>query len=84
MTAEVPTNPYDNLLAFLMKLDDRKIHFALKQIRPESILVDIAVPGERWEVEFMQDGSVEIERFVSDGSIDGRERLDDLFARFSD
>ena len=32
----------------------------------------------------MQDGSVEIERFISDGSIEGRERLDDLFARFSD
>ena len=84
MSEELPTNSYDDLLAFLTRLDERKIHFGLKHIRSESVLVDIAVPGQRWEVEFMQDGSVEIERFISDGSIEGRERLDDLFARFSD
>ncbi len=30
-------------------------------------MVILAVPGERWEVEFFQDGTVEIERFVSTG-----------------
>ncbi|MEO6796417.1 MAG: hypothetical protein ABI401_06765 [Candidatus Dormibacter sp.] len=34
-------------------------------------------------MEFMQDGSVEIERFLTAVNIEGRERIDDLFARFS-
>ncbi len=77
-------NPFNGLLTFIAELKERKIFFRLLYSRPESVMVDISVPGERWEVEFMQDGSVEIERFVSDGSIAGREAIDDLFARFSD
>lgn len=77
-------NTLDDLLEFLQDLYERKIHYSLKSSRADSILVDIDVPGERWEVEFMKDGSVEIERFLSTGTIEGRERIDDLFARFSD
>lgn len=47
-------------------------------------MVQIAVPGDRWEVEFMVDGSVEVERFHSNGQIAGSAALEELFARFSD
>jgi len=48
-------------------------------------MVDIAVPGERWEVEFFEDGHVEVEVFrsTSDG-LEGEEALDRLFEKFSD
>jgi hypothetical protein len=47
-------------------------------------MVSISVPGERWEVEFLDDGSVEVERFVTTGKIQDEDALAELFARFSD
>ena len=44
----------------------------------------IAVPGERWEVEFFSDGSIEVEVFLSNGEIYDANKLSDLFQRFSD
>ena len=35
----------------------------------DSILIEIAVPGQRWEVEFMANGKIEIEKFISGGVI---------------
>jgi len=74
----------NNLLDFLNKLRESKIHFALSQIREESIMVHISVPGERWEVEFMNDGTIETEIFHSKGEIGGKESLEKLFRDFSD
>lgn len=68
------------LLDFLDRLEAHHIHYRLEHNRPESITVLIAVPGERWEAEFMEDGQVEVERFTSDGSIAGGETLEKLFA----
>jgi hypothetical protein len=36
------------------------------------------VPGHRWEIEFMRDGSIEVERFTSSGEIGGEELLPEL------
>jgi hypothetical protein len=47
-------------------------------------MVLVAVPGERWEIEFMSDGSVEIEKFTSNGEIYGAESLSEVFARYAD
>jgi hypothetical protein len=30
-------------------------------------MMSVAVPGERWEIEFFDDGRIELERFVSQG-----------------
>ncbi len=67
------------LIEFLERLEQQHIHYRLEHNRPEAILVDIAVPGERWEVEFLENGEVEVERFVSDGNIRGDEQLESLF-----
>ncbi len=54
--------------------DGKKIYQNISKIRSESILIEVAVPGQRWEVEFMDDGSIEIEKFINDGSMyDGTE-----------
>jgi hypothetical protein len=47
-------------------------------------MVCVTVPGERWEIEFLGDGSVEIERFISNGEICGEEAFAELFARYAD
>jgi hypothetical protein len=57
--------PMDRLLSFLCSLENNRIHYTLAHNRGEAIMVLIAVPGQRWEVEFFADGQVEIERFAS-------------------
>jgi hypothetical protein len=60
----------DELLVFLRRLDDASHHYMLGSYR-ESVLVHLtARPNERWEVEFFPDGTVELERFVSDGDVE--------------
>ncbi len=50
-------------------------------------MIEACVPGQRWEIEFVDYGEevqIEIERFVSSGNIEDEAALDDLFAKFSD
>ena len=71
-------------LSFLAELDRRSVHYTLGMVRPESLMVEVAIPGERWEVEFMVDGSVDVERFRSDGTIGDRSMLDELWGLTGD
>lgn len=66
--------PMGKLLRLLDRLERAKIAYRLEHVR-ESVLVSIAVPGERWEVEFFPDGSIEIERFWSRGTVEVDESL---------
>lgn len=69
------------LILFLEKLEENKIYYHLNKVR-ESIMVEIAVPGERWEVEFFEDGNVEIEKFISCGEIFKKDEIETLFEEF--
>lgn len=69
---------------FLARLERSRIHFQLARVRADYVMVQIAVPGERWEVEFGEQGQVEVEVFRSEGAITGSEALLDLFRRFED
>ena len=73
-----------DLNSFLNKLDEIKIYYEINKIRNESIMVCIAIPGQRWEVEFMEDGTIEIEKFISDGTIYDKNELDILFRDYAD
>jgi hypothetical protein len=53
------------LLDLLNRLDRAHIHYELAHTRPDSVMTDVAVPGWRWEIEFMADGSLDIERYRS-------------------
>ncbi|MBE1553032.1 hypothetical protein [Sporosarcina limicola] len=68
---------------FLNKLEANKIFYRLSKVRNESVMVEVAVPGERWEVEFMKDGTVEIEKFISDANLYNVQELEVLFRDFS-
>ena len=72
-----------SLITFLETLEERGIYYKLDKIR-DSILVEVTVPGQRWEIEFMNDGSIEIEKFLSDGTIFDGDELEVLFRDFSD
>ncbi len=69
---------------FLKDLDHAHLHYTLAAHREEALMVLVTVPGERWEIEFFSDGTVEIERFVSNGEISGAEAFHELFRRYAD
>ena len=53
------------LLSFLCRLEGSKIAYHIEHNREDAIMVTVAVPGQRWEIEFFDDGSVEVEKFIS-------------------
>ena len=83
MIRQMNRNAFEKLTSFLTDLERHEISYTLAHNRDEAIMVNVAFPGERWEVEFLDDGSVEVERFVSNGQISGDEMLSQLFARYS-
>lgn len=74
---------FGKLLLFLKELKRSGIHYSLAHHRDETITIITAVPGERWEIDFRTDGSIEVERFLSSGEIGDEETLDELFDRFA-
>ncbi|WP_461615507.1 hypothetical protein [Clostridium sp. Marseille-QA1073] len=77
-------NSLNDINKFLNILDENNIYYRLNKIRSECIIIEVAVPGQRWEIEFMEDGTVEIEKFISDGLFYGKEELKVLLSEFSD
>jgi hypothetical protein len=74
----------DDLLGFLNRLEKAKINYSLGHNRNETIMVLVAVPGERWEVEFFSDGNVDIEIFKSHGEMKDKSEIERLFEEFSE
>ena len=71
------------LIIFLTRLEESRIYYRLNKIR-DCILVEISVPGQRWEVEFMENGEIEIEKFLTSNRIFDEQELEVLFHDFSD
>jgi hypothetical protein len=78
------TDHLDCLLDFLKRLKTARIYHEVASYREGAVSVVVRVPGQYWEVDFLEDGEIEVERFVSDGAINDASALDELFARFSD
>lgn len=73
-----------NLIDFLNTLEKNNIFYKLTKTRDESIMVEVAVPGQRWEIEFMDDDTIEVEKFISDNTMYDEKELEILFRDFSD
>jgi predicted RNase H-like nuclease len=64
-------NQLEQLLKLLAALDATRTRYTLGAHRPDAVTVTVTASGkERWEVEFLTDGSVRVERFVSAGDVD--------------
>lgn len=76
-------NTIQEIVAFLGKLSDNGIYSRLAANRADAISIEVTVPDERWEIDFLEDGTIEIEVFKSIGMF-GSEKLQELFDNFSD
>lgn len=75
---------FTDLVSLLEELDRQRIDYTLAHNREDTLTVLVAVPGERWEIEFLSNGSIEVEKFISTGEIYGSESLSELFVRYAD
>jgi hypothetical protein len=66
-TPQTGPSAFEKLVDFLTTLERVKMTYRLSHFRADAITVELAIPGERWEVEFFADGTVEVERFRSLG-----------------
>lgn len=67
-------------LGFVRELESRHIHYNLAVAREDALMVTLVIPGERWEVEFLTNGTVEVERFRSDGNNHDESAFAELWA----
>jgi hypothetical protein len=77
-------NQFDRLLALLGRLDQAKITYSMRHSRDDAVMIIAFAPGEYWEIEFLKDGELEIERYRSDGRIEDEPMLEHLFALWAD
>jgi hypothetical protein len=75
---------FSKLLAFLERLDQAKIPYRMDHSRDDAVMITAYAPGEYWEIEFLEDGGLDVERFRSDGKIHDETVLEELFALCSD
>ena len=71
------------LIEFLNELEKRSIYYTLNKTCNDYVMVEIAVPGERWEVDF-SDNEIRIEKFKSNGDIYDEFEINVMFDDFSD
>jgi hypothetical protein len=65
-----PTNSagaFEQLLAACRALDERRFRYDLIVARSDAVMLRVVLPGEYWEIEFFADGTIERERFISQG-----------------
>ncbi|MGH7136340.1 MAG: hypothetical protein ACREHD_11410 [Pirellulales bacterium] len=72
------------LLELLGRLEAAKIHFTLARNQEDAITVEVAVPGQRWEIDCYGNGKMDVEIFKSDGTIRDASAIDELLHDFSD
>jgi hypothetical protein len=77
-------NALKKLLALSDKLKAANIHHDVTRYREDGVSIIASVPGERWEIDVLDDGEVIVEVYKSQGGCRGEEALKDLFERHSD
>jgi hypothetical protein len=63
---------------FRRELERRHVAHEFRIVRVEALMMSVAVPGERWEIEFFDDGRIELERFISQGVVEAPGALAEL------
>ena len=67
------------LTKLLDRLDEAEIQYTLASVSEGAIVVGVDVPGEHWNIEFMDDGDIEVEIFKGDGQVFDYGIIEDLF-----
>ncbi len=53
------TDLFNKFLAFLNQLQQQKIDYKIYHHRDEAVMITVSLVGERWEIEFLDNGDIE-------------------------
>ncbi len=67
---EMNVNMFDVFKSIKAQLDSSNIYYDTKSYRDDAFSFLVHVPGEYWEIDVREDGSVDVEIFRSEGMID--------------
>jgi hypothetical protein len=56
-------------------LEKANLHFSIERSRPDSVRLNVAIVGERIEIEVFEDDHLELSRFRGDESVEGGTEL---------
>ena len=76
-------DPYRRLMKIIRALEVARIHFSVTRYRSDAVSILATVPGERWEIDVLETGDIEFERFVSAGGVTGKTELKKAIAKFA-
>jgi hypothetical protein len=73
-------------LAFniIREFREANIAFTLNVTRDDAITILAVVPGQRWEIDVFEDGTVDVEVFQSNGELHDVDRLQEMIMKFKD
>jgi hypothetical protein len=76
-------DPFGRLMKIVRALEAARIHFTVTRYRSDAVSVLATVPGERWEIDVLETGEIEFERFASAGGVTGKSELKRAIAKFA-
>ena len=77
-------NALKKLLALSDQLKAANIHHEITRYREDGVSIIANVPGERWEIDVLEAGEVDFERFVSDGGVAGEHVMNQAIAKWAE
>ena len=78
------SEPFAKLMEIIRALKTAQIHYRVDQNRYDGISIEATVPDERWEIDVLEDGEVDFERFISDGGVKGEEVMNLSIAKWAE
>jgi len=66
-------------IAFIDRLDEEDIQYTIASMREGAVTVSVTVDEEHWQFDFLTNGRVEVQVFVSDGEVEGESGIDRFF-----
>jgi hypothetical protein len=58
----VQVNSFEQLLEFISRLEEGRIHYDLKSVR-DAVMVCVVSPSEYYEIEFFADAHIEVQTY---------------------
>jgi hypothetical protein len=80
----VKPEPFAKLMSIIRALVEAQIHYVVAHYRYDAVSIQATVPGERWEIDVLEDGEVDFERLVRAGGVTSETEMNQFIARFAE
>jgi hypothetical protein len=75
-------DPFGRHVRFLADLEAESVFSTLSKHRPEIVTINMAIRGERWQIELESNNQLHLEASISRGHVGEEELLADFYERY--